>query len=87
MEQSFLTHLEAWRDFYDHVRPGIWGGLSRGERREINTAERDYHGRRLSRHGRPLVLTPERVERLLERFAPGRYGVERVVRFWRVDGG
>lgn len=78
----FDDHLAAWRDFYDHVRPTIWAGLSRDERRELNTAERDYLGKR----GKSLGA--DRVEALLRRFAPGVYGFEKVVRFWRVgDGG
>ena len=74
-----MDHRQAWRDFYDNVRPGIWAGLSKNERRDISTAERDYHGKR------GKVLGAGRVEGLLGRFAPGVYGVERVVRFWRVD--
>ena len=67
---------QAWRDFYDRVRPGIWGGLSRNERRDIGTAERDFHGKRLDRHGQPIRLGAARVARLLDRFAPGLYEVE-----------
>lgn len=77
-----MDERQAWRDFYDRVRPGIWAGLSRDERRVINTAERDYHGKR------GKMLGADRVWGILERFAPGMYGFERVVRFWRVgDGG
>lgn len=82
MEQSFMDHLDAWRDFHDSFLPLIWGGLSRNERRTLNTAEADYWGKRKDRKGNVIKLGADRVEGLLERFAPGRYGVERVVRFW-----
>lgn len=80
----FLDERQAWRDFYDVFLPTIRGGLSRAERRVIAVAEQDYHGKRRSRHGRVIGLSADRVAGLLGRFAPGRYGVERVVRFWRV---
>lgn len=84
MEQRFMGAQEAWADFYERVRPAIWSSLSRNERRDIHTAQRDFMGLRKDRHGSPIVLGAERVARLLDRFAPGRYGVERVVRFWVV---
>lgn len=83
MKKDYLSASEAWADFYDRVRPDIWALLSRNDRRDINTAQRDYHGLRKDRKGQVIILGPERVAKLLERFAPGRYGVERVVRFWR----
>lgn len=86
MENGLMDAKEAWRDFYEKVRPGIWGGLSRNERRDINTAERDYQGLRRRRDGSVVQLGPERVARLLERFAPGRYGVEYRVVFWVKEG-
>lgn len=82
MEQQFISAREAWADFFEHVRPGIWAGLSRNDRRDIHTAQRDFLGLRKDRHGASVRLGAERVARLLERFAPGRYRVERVVRFW-----
>lgn len=81
---DYMDARAAWADFYEHVRPGIWAGLGRNERRDINTAQRDWLGLRRSRHGTAIQLTEDRVARLLERFASGRYGVERVVRFWVV---
>ena len=86
MEQPFMDAQEAWADFYERVRPAIWSGLSRNERRDIHTAQRDFLGLRKDRHGATVRLGADRVARLLERFAPGQYGVERVVRFW-VNGG
>ena len=35
--------------FYDVVRPDIWPGLSRKGTAAMNTAEQDFHGRRLDR--------------------------------------
>lgn len=70
-----MNERQAWRDFFDNVRPGIWAGLSREDRRTINTAERDYWGKR------GKVLGADRVEGLLGRFAPGRYVVERLLVF------
>lgn len=78
----YMDASEAWSDFYDHVRPDIWSGLSRNERRDINTAQRDFMGLRKDRRGEVIRLGPERVAKLLERFAPGRYGFEVEVRFW-----
>ena len=80
-----MDHRAAWRDFYDFVRPGIWAGMSRKDRQAVNTAERDYHERRLDRHGAPVRLGADRVEGLLGLLAPGRYVVERRVVFRRVD--
>lgn len=82
-DQSMMDHRQAWRHFYDSMRPGIWANLSLNDRRDINTAERDYQERRINpKTGVAFKLGAERVARLLDRFAPGRYGVERVVRFW-----
>lgn len=78
-----MDERQAWRDFYDVVRPDIWPGLSRKDRRDVNTAERDFHGRRLDRKGQVIRLGADRVERLLGRLAPGRYVVERRVVFRR----
>lgn len=79
---EFMDAAQAWAHFYEHVRPAIWAGLTRDERRDINTAQRDYLGLRKDRKGEPVALGADRVARLLDRFAPGKYGVERVVRFW-----
>lgn len=72
----------AWADFYERVRPEIWTDLTRNERRDINTAQRDFLGTRKDKNGVVLKLGAERVATLLERFAPGVYGVERRVVFW-----
>ena len=85
MQQDFWDARQAWQDFYEQVRPVIWENLSRNDRRDINTAQRDFLGQRRDRGGAVITLGPERVARLLERFAPGRYRVERVVRFWVVS--
>jgi hypothetical protein len=81
-ETQYMDAAAAWLDFYERVRPDIWAGLTRNERRDINTAQRDYLGLRKGKDGVALKLGAERVATLLERFAPGRYGVERRVVFW-----
>lgn len=83
MEDVFLDAGQAWQDFYERVRPGIWSALDRNARRDINTAQRDWLGLRKNSAGEVVRLGPERVARLLDRFAPGLYGVERRVVFWR----
>lgn len=82
--KKYMDAATAWRDFFEHVRPDIWPDLTRNERRDINTAERDYNGLRKDKSGAVVKLGAERVARLLERFAPGRYGVERRVVFWKI---
>jgi hypothetical protein len=79
-----MDHLQAWRHFYDVTRPTIWAELDRNARRDINTAERDYHMKRKDIKGQPVVLGADRVARILDRFSPGVYGVEVTVRFWVV---
>lgn len=87
METQHMDANAAWLDFYERVRPEIWAGLSRDDRRDINTAHRDFLGTRKRKDGVVLKLGAERVATLLERFAPGQYGVERRVVFWRMDLG
>lgn len=72
-----MTPAEAWQDFMVEVWPLVRAGLNRNERREVSTAQRDFEGKRNDRSGKPITLGPERIARLLERFAPGRYRVER----------
>ena len=88
MENSFdfifPSEREAWRDFYDHVRPGIWANLCVKDRRELNTAERDFYEKRRDPKGRPIRLGSDRIERLLLRVAPDVYAVERTVVFRRL---
>lgn len=85
MENMIMDERAAWRDFYDQVRPGIWASLSRKDRRDVNTAERDFYERRRDgRTGKLIKLGPERVARLLERLAPGVYVIEKTVSFRRV---
>lgn len=82
---NIMDERAAWRDFYDQVRPVIWAGLSRKDRRDVNTAERDFYERRRDgRTGKLIKLGPERVARLLERLAPGVYVIEKTVSFRRV---
>jgi hypothetical protein len=72
-----MTPAEAWQDFMSAVWPSVRNSMTRNERREISTAQRDFEGKRNDRYGKPISLGPERIARLLERFAPGRYRVER----------
>lgn len=82
--KKYMDSDAAWRDFFENVRPDIWPDLTRNERRDINTAQRDYKGLRKDRGGAVVKLGAERVAKLLERFAPGRYGVDRRVVFWKI---
>lgn len=84
MMDETMDHRAAWRDFVDNVLPGIRKGLSRKDLQAIDTAERDFYGKRIRRNGEPYVLGANRVMQLLERMAPGRYEVEVRVEFRRV---
>lgn len=75
-ERRALTFEEAWDDFYQNVRPGIWANLSRTDRDQILKAQRAREGRA------PRKLGWKRVERILSECAPGRYEVEVRVVFW-----
>lgn len=81
-----MDERAAWRDFYDNFLPSIRKGLSRKDAQAIDTAERDFHGLRKNKDGKVYVLGPDRVGRMLERMAPGRYEIETRVVF-RVVGG
>lgn len=81
-----LTPSEAWIDFMERVVPGIWKSLNRNERRDINSAQRDFQQKRALPSGKIVVFGPERIARLLDRFAPGQYVMEQTVVFWRVEG-
>lgn len=76
-----LDERAAWRDFYDNVLPSIRKGLPRKDQQAVDTAERDFHGLRKNRHGKFYTLGPDRVGRILERLAPGRYVMEKRVVF------
>ena len=69
MKEKTLTPLEAWADFEAYI-------LTLPDFRitnEIATARRDKEGARKDRYGRPIWLGPKRIERLLSKYAPGRY--------------
>lgn len=80
-----MDERAAWRDFYDNYLPSIRKGLSRKDAQAIDTAERDYHGLRKNAHGKYYSLGPDRVGRMLNRLAPGRYEVEKRVVFRVVE--
>lgn len=75
-----MDHRAAWRDFVQNVLPDIRNGLSRKQRQAIDLAERDFYGKRLKKSGAPYGLGYDRVQKLLDELAPGRYEVE--VRVW-----
>lgn len=71
MEKSrTMTPLEAWDDFIEVVFPTI----PRPRPKEIYHAMYAREGR-----GTYTPLGDERIERLLTKYAPGRYRFERVV--------
>lgn len=89
-EIQFLTPEEAWDDFYRVVYPAIKRGLEWHEKNRIITANRDRKGLRKRKSGTVIGLDVERIHAILDKYAPGRYGVETVTRFWIVrlqDGG
>lgn len=76
-----MDERAAWRDFYDNYLPSIRKGLGRKDAQAVDTAERDFHGLRMGPNGRCYNLGPDRVGRLLNRLAPGRYEMEKRVVF------
>jgi len=78
-----MDHRAAWRDFVDNVLPEIRKDLNRKQLQAIDTAERDFHGRRLKKSGEPYALGVDRVAKLLNDLAPGRYEMEVAVWFMR----
>lgn len=69
-----ITQAEAWQDFYTYIRePQRWAGLTDAEKNRIIVANTDNAGRRAGRGGRPRSLGFDRLRRILEAYAPGRY--------------
>lgn len=78
-----LTPLEAWRDFWQNVKPGLWetdifktpAGVQM--KNELIVANRTAEGRvkKRRRDGSLIVLNlgAQRIARLLSYYAPGRY--------------
>lgn len=69
-----ITQAEAWQDFYTYIRqPGQWSNLTNAEKNRVIIADTDNKGKRAGRGGRPRSLGFERLRRILEQYAPGRY--------------
>ena len=83
-EIIFLTPEDAWDDFYRVVYQKIKKGLEWHEKNRIITANRDRKGLRKRKSGTVIGLDVERIRAILDKYAPGRYGVETVTRFWIV---
>lgn len=85
MERKFEPS-QAWEHFWNEVKPGIWPDLDKRKRNRIINANRDHLGlRKNSRNGRTINLGPERIEKILNEFAPGLYRVEKNVVFYFDD--
>lgn len=73
MERKKLTATEAWKDFSLNIVPAIEGEIPN----ELHQARRAFEGKlkRLGKKGKERVITlgPERIRRLLDKYAPGRY--------------
>jgi len=71
-----MNHLEAWDHFFTHVYQkeilGVRGAATDVQRMKIRNAQRDRLGKRLIK-GRPVALSADRVQEILNEFAPGRY--------------
>lgn len=68
MNKQTLTPLQAWDDFLEYARQT---GLQLGN--DVSQAKRDRRGGRKTRRGTVVQLGAERIERLLNKYAPGRY--------------
>lgn len=79
---QFLTPEEAWDDFYRVVYQQIKHRLEWHEKNRVITANRDRKGLRKRASGTVIGLDVERIRAILDKYAPGRYGVETVTRFW-----
>lgn len=68
MNEQTITPLQAWDDFLEYARQT---GLQLGN--DVSQAKRDRKGGRKTRRGTVVQLGAERIERLLNKYAPGRY--------------
>ncbi len=73
---EILNKDQAWRDFAQNVKPGIWESLTCAERNAIQKAEKDFRNERVDIRGRPVNLGMDRVKRILEQHAPERYEIQ-----------
>ena len=66
MNKKHLTPLEAWADFYLNYKES--------KPAELYIAQQTSEGRVLQpKSGKPKVLGPLRIARLLNKYAPGQY--------------
>lgn len=68
MDKRPLTPLEAWDNFLEYARQT---GLQLGN--DVSQAKRDRKGGRRTSRGTVIQLGAARIERLLSKYAPGRY--------------
>lgn len=77
MEEK-LTPAEAWADFFEWIQDEErWSKLTHKERSRLIIADRDSRGVRKRVSGTVYSLGVERMEKILNDFAPGRYRFER----------
>jgi hypothetical protein len=77
-----LDHLAAWRHFYATFKYSTeWHALSPQEKNRLILADKDSRCERFKKSGTKINLGFGRVEKLLNKHAPGRYTVVRVLAF------
>lgn len=77
MEEK-LTPAEAWANFFEWIQAAErWAKLSYAQRNRLIIADRDSRGERKRVSGTVYSLGVERMEKILNEFAPGRYRFER----------
>lgn len=66
MKKEHLTPLEAWADFYENYK---------GKKpSELYVAQKTYEGKAYQpKSGNVKQLGPQRIRRLLDKYAPGQY--------------
>ena len=72
MEPKHLTPMEAWDDFYkNYTSPGNKpkGGIPN----DLRVAQVTRRGKTKQVSGATKTLGPERIKRLLDKYAPGEY--------------
>lgn len=84
MATKHMTPEEAWDHFWENVYRkeilGTRGGMyTKQQRNALRTAQRDRLGKRTRKDGgKNIGLAPDRVRRLLDEFAPGKYVVHEI---------
>lgn len=67
-EAKQLLPMEAWKDFWDTVRP-----ILEEVPNELHVAQTTWRGNARHKNGSVKTLGAARVKRLLDKYAPGRY--------------